>query len=103
MPYSQLLRANRICLSEKDFKANFCRIKKWFLVNLYPEKVVNDQIHKIVFVKNAPIKKLSESGILFEFTCHPKINDINKLIKDLLQFLYSDEEVQKVFSPPPIV
>ena len=103
MPYSQLLRANRICLSEKDFKAHFCRIKKWFLVNLYPEKVVDDQIHKIFFVKNAPIKKLSESGILFEFTCHPKINDINKLIKDLLQFLYSDEEVQKVFSPLPIV
>ena len=73
------------------------------MANFYPEKLVNDQIHKIVFVKNAPIKKLSESGILFEFTCHPKINDINKLIKDLLQFLYSDKEVQKVFSPPPIV
>lgn len=103
MPYSQLLRANRISLSEKDFKAHYCRIKNRFLANFYPEKLVNDQIHKIVFVKNAPIKKLSESGILFEFTCHPKINDINKLIKDLLQFLYSDKEVQKVFSPPPIV
>ena len=65
--------------------------------------MVNDQIHEIVFVKNATIKKSSERGILFEFTCHPKINDINKLIKDLLQFFYSDEDVQKVFSPPPIV
>ena len=28
---------------------------------------------------------------------------IGTLIKDLLPFSYSDEEVQKVFSPPPMV
>ena len=35
-------------------------------------------------------------------TYHPKVKDLDKLIKDLLPFLYSDEEVEKVFSPPPI-
>ena len=35
-------------------------------------------------------------------TYHPKVKDRGKLIKDLLPFLYSDEEVEKVFSPPPI-
>ena len=28
---------------------------------------------------------------------------LGKLIKDFLPFLYSDEEVQKVLSPPPLV
>ena len=33
-------------------------------------------------------------------TYHSKVKDLGKLIKDLLQFLYSDKEVEKVFSPP---
>ena len=34
---------------------------------------------------------------------HPKIKKLGKLNKDLLPFLYSDKEVQKNFSPPPVV
>ena len=34
---------------------------------------------------------------------HPKVKKLGNLIKDLLPFLYSDEEVPKVFSPPPMV
>ena len=36
-------------------------------------------------------------------TYHPKVKKLGKLIKDLLPFLYGDEEVQKVFVPPPMV
>ena len=35
-------------------------------------------------------------------TYHGKVKDLSKLIKDLLQFVYSIEEVGKVFSPPPL-
>ena len=66
----------------------------------YSEKVVNDQIGKVVFVKNPPVKKFPEIGILFVDTYHPKVKDLGKLIKDLLPFLYSDKEVEKVFSLP---
>ena len=34
-------------------------------------------------------------------TYHQKVKDLGKLIKDLFPFLYSDEEVQKVFLRPP--
>ena len=68
----------------------------------YPEKVVNDQINKVVFGKNPPVKKSSENGIPFVATSHTKVKDLGKLVKDLLPFLYSDEEVEKVLSPPPI-
>ena len=44
-----------------------------------------------------------ESGIPFVTADHPKVKELGKLIRDLIPFLYSDGEVQKVFSPPPII
>ena len=44
-----------------------------------------------------------KSGIPFITTYLPKVKELGKLIRDLLLFLYSDGEVQKIFSPPPIV
>ena len=44
-----------------------------------------------------------ESDISFVTTYHPKAKELGKMIMDLLPFLYTDGEVQKVFSPPPIV
>ena len=77
-------------------------MKEWFSARGYPENVVNDQIDKVVFGKNPPVKKPLKNGIPFVATYHPKVKDLGKLIKDLLSFLCSDEEVEKVFSPHPI-
>ena len=78
-------------------------MKEWFLARDYPENVVNEQINKVVFGKSQPSKKNSENSVRFVVTYHPKVKKLGKLINDLLPFLYSDEEVQKVFSPPPVV
>ena len=72
-----------------------------FFARGYLEKVVNDKIDKVVFGKNPPVKKSSENAIPFVATYHPKVKDLGKLIKDLLQFIYSDEEVEKAFLSPP--
>ena len=101
--YSQALWLSRICSSEKDFKGHVDRMKEWFLARYYPENVVNEQINEIVFGKSQPGRKNSENNVLFVVTYHPKVKKLGKLIKDLLPFLYSDEEVQNVFSPPPMV
>ena len=42
-------------------------------------------------------------GISFVTTYHLKVKELEKLIRDLLPFLYSDGDVQKFFSLPPIV
>ena len=102
IPYSQVLRIRRICLSEKYFRAHFHKMKEWILARGYPDKVVNYQIDKVVFGKNPPLKKSSENEIPFVTACHSKVKDRGKFIWDLLPFLYSDEEVKKVFSLPPI-
>ena len=60
IPYSQPLRVSRICSSEKEFGADTYNMKEWFLAKDYPEKVVNDQMDKVVPDKNSPVKKSSE-------------------------------------------
>ena len=62
-----------------------------------------DQTDKVVFGRDQSVKRNLESGILFVTTYHPKVKELGKMIRDLLPFLYTDGEVQKVFSPPPIV
>ena len=97
--YSQALRLSRIHSSEKDFKGQVDRMKEWFLARDYQENVVIEHIDKVAFGKTQFSRKNSENGIPFVVIYHLKVKKLRKLIKDLLPFLYSDEEVQKVFSP----
>ena len=48
-------------------------------------------------------RKNSENGIAFVVTYYSKFKKLGKIMKELLSFLYSDEEVQKVFSPLAMV
>ena len=61
-------------------------MKEWFLARDYSENVVNEQIIKVSF--------------FFFLFCIPF--EV-KLIKYLLSFLFSDEEVQKFFLYSPMV
>ena len=47
----------------------------------YPEKVMNDQIDKVVFGKRPPVKKSSEHGISFVATHHQKVKDLNDKLR----------------------
>ena len=42
-------------------------------------------------------------GIPFVTTYHLKVKELEKFIRNLLPFLYSDGDVQRFFSLPPIV
>ena len=104
IPFSKALRVNRICSSKKDFKTHVSYMEEWLLARGYSEIVVNNQIDKVVFGRDQSVKKNLESGLPFITTYHPNVKkELGKLIRDLLPFLYSDGEVQKVFLPPPIV
>ena len=79
------------------------QMKEWFLARGYPKIVVNNQIDKVVFGRDQSLKKNLKSGIPFVTTHHPKVKELGKLIRDLRPYLYSEEDVQKVFSSLPIV
>ena len=77
-------------------------MQEWLLARGHPETVVNNQIDKVVFGRDQSVKKNLESGIPFVTTYHPQVKELGKLIRDLLSFLYSAGEIQKVFSTPTI-
>ena len=97
IPYSQALRISRFWSSQNDFNAHISNLKDWFLARDYTQKVVSEQIDKVVFGKQPTRKDTSEQGVPFVATYHPKLKDLGKLIKNLQLLLYSDSEVQRVF------
>ena len=101
--FSQALRISTLCSSQNDFNPHISNLKDWFLARDYPQKVVSEQIDKVVFGKQPTHKDTSEQGVLFIATYHPKIKDFGKLVKNLQLFLYSDSKVKRVFSPAAMV
>ena len=103
IPFSQDLRISRPCSSQNGFNAHTSHLKDWFLAREYPQKVVKEQIDRVVFGKQTTYEDTSEQGVPFVATYHPKLKDLGKLIEKLQLFLYSDSEVKRVFSPTPVV
>ena len=91
------MRISRLCSSQKDFSAHISNLKDWFLARDYPQKIVAEQIEKVVFGKQAFCKDTSEQGVPFVATYHPKLKDLGKLIKNLQLFLYSDNRLKEFF------
>ena len=69
----------------------------------HPQKVVKEQIDRVVFGKQPTHEDTSEQGVPFVATYHPKLKDLGKLTEKLQLFLYSDREVKRVFSRTPVV
>ena len=103
IPYSQALRISELCSSHNDFNAYISNLKDWLLAKYYRQKVVSEQIVKVVFGKQPSRKDTSEQGVPFVAKYHPKLKDLGKLIENLELFLNSDSEVRRDFSPAPIV
>ena len=70
-----------------------------FLARGHPEIFVNNQKDKVVFGRHQSVKKNLKSGIPFVTTYHPKIEELGKLISNLLLF-YTVMEKFKSFSHP---
>ena len=86
IPYSQALRINRICSSERDVKTRVSRMEEWFLARGYSEIVANNQIDKVVFGRDQSVKKSLKSDIPFVTSYHPNVKEFGKFIRDLLLF-----------------
>ena len=88
---------------QNDFNAHISNLMDWLFARDYPQKSVSEQIDKVVFGKQTTRKDASEKDAPFVATYHPKRKDLGKLIKNLQLFLYSDIEVQRVFSPAHLI
>ena len=86
IPHSQSLRISAVCSLQNVFNARISNLKDWFLARDYPQKVVKEQIEKVVPRKQSTCKDASEQAVPFVATYHPKLKT-DTLIKHLPLFL----------------
>ena len=70
---------------------------------MYPEKMVKEQMKRVVFGKTGETWKDSTKLVPFVVTFHPKLTFLGKKIKGLSKCLHIDLEVKAVFRPAPMV
>ena len=47
--FSQTLRVSRMCSREKGFQDHCLQMRSWFLKRKYPEKLIDNEIKKVIF------------------------------------------------------
>ena len=101
--YSQALRFKRNCTFEKDFNQHLVNMKEWFFARGYPEKMVKEQIKRVVFGKTDKTREDSTERSSFAVTFYPKLTFFAKKIKEISKYLHIDLEVKAVPTPTPTV
>ena len=96
--FSQALRMKRICSEEEDFKTHIAEMKSWFQKRAYADKIIDKELVKVSFSYRG-----SKKGIPFVVTYHPLLQELSNIIRNNLNWLYTDDEVKKLFSPGPMV
>ena len=54
--YSQIVKVNRVCSQESDFKEHSSKLKSWFLKRGYPQKTIDTEIKNVLGDRNRKIK-----------------------------------------------
>ena len=101
--YSQALRLKRNCTFEKDFNRHLLNMKECFFARGYLEKMVKEQMKRVVFGKTDKTGEHSTKGVPFVFLFHPKLTFLAKTIKGFSKYLHIDLEVKTVFTPTHMV
>ena len=80
-------------------------MRSLFLKRRYPEEIIDKEISKVKFHFSRKIKPKckGEKGVPLIVTYHPSLNCLSKNIKKKLYLLYMNNQVQRVFSPKPMI
>ena len=78
-------------------------MKSWFQKRAYPDKVMDTELGKVIFSYRGSKSNGKNKGIPFVVTYHPLLQDLSNIIRNNLNWLYTDDEVKKLFSPEPMV
>ena len=75
---------NRNCTFEKDFNQHLVKTKEWSFACGYPEKIVKEQMKRVVFGKTDKTREDSTKEVPFVVTFHPKLTLLAKKIKKII-------------------
>ena len=102
--YSQGLRIKRLCSSNLAFENHMENLRGWFRNRGYPKNLVDNQLKRVIETSSiSRCTRQRENGVPLVLTYHPRFSRVNSIIKQQLMFLYAEEQVKNVFTPPPFV
>ena len=98
--YSQGLRIKRLCSSSVAFE-NLESLKGWLQNTGYPKILVNNQLKRVTEARRTSDQIYKRgNGVPLVLIYHPRLNNVNDIIKKHLVFLYAKEQVENIFTPP---
>ena len=74
----------------------------WFLERGYPENIVNQELRKVKFSKSSGRTNKRDKGVCLVVTYHPLLQNIGRTFHRHFDLLYTDQEVERVFTFGPI-
>ena len=102
--FSQGLRIKRLCSSNVAFENHLESLKAWFQNGGYPKSLVCNQLKRVIETRQTSEQTYKRgNGVLLVLTYHPRLKNVNDIIKKYLVFLYAKEQVDNIFTPPPFV
>ncbi|KAJ8048911.1 hypothetical protein HOLleu_01418 [Holothuria leucospilota] len=107
IPYSQLLRARRICSEDSDFSAASKNVLSFFEKRQYPTKILTGTLHRIQGInrEEALTRKSNTSTNLripLVISHHPSVRPIIRAIYRNVETLRKDPSTRDLFPEPPI-
>ena len=96
--YSQTLCLRRLCSVQQDFEGHKINLRSWFVKRRYPEEIIEGQMWKVKFNFSMEInfKEKEGKGVPLVVAYHPRLNCLNKIIRENLPLLYTNNKVKKV-------
>ena len=87
-----------VCSLEKDFNYHKLNIKELFIKSGYPKSVIEKEMEKVRFSKQAQKFKKVERGVPFVVIYHPLLNKLSSIIHRNLYLLHMNQEVKNVLT-----
>ena len=102
--YSQGLPIIRLCSSNLAFKNHLESLKGWFQNRGYPKTLVDNQLKCVTETKQTSDQTYKRgNGVPIALTYHPRLKNINDIIKKHLVFFFVKQQVKNTFTPLPFV
>ena len=97
--YSQGSRVKMIRSEKEDFLKHMREMKLWFLKQRYPENIVDQELGKVESSESSRRTNKKDKGVCLVATYHPLLQNIGRIFHRHLDLLYTDQEVERVFTP----
>ena len=100
--YSQGLQVKVICSKKEDFLKHMRETKLWFLKRGYPENIVEQELGRVESFESSRRANKKDKCVCLVATYHPLLQSIGRIFHRHLDLLYTDQEVERVFTPGPM-